>query len=45
MSIAKLNISEQLGDIKVEDEDSGPAMFNKRLVKVLSRDRLQDGEC
>ncbi|KIM88310.1 hypothetical protein PILCRDRAFT_253602 [Piloderma croceum F 1598] len=30
-----------LGDIKVENEDAGPAMFNKRLLKIFRRDRLQ----
>jgi hypothetical protein len=35
----------QLGDIKVENEDAGPTTFNKRLLKIIRKDRLQDGEC
>ena len=40
----KVTIFLQLGDIKVENEDAGPATFNKRLLKIFRKDRLQHGE-
>ena len=38
-----MSIYSQLGDIPIENEDSGPATFNKRLLKIIRKERLQDG--